>query len=171
MALKVDRNLFSQMILVAESRSVNMNDVLADPLDPLRWDMKDDLAHPLGPLPWALANSDDPYQKQTKPHLPRSLRKNVSPGEAILTSSTGIIGGMGMVQRMNGNNKSFAQLAESIVSMVLYVGVQSGRVDVFDAYHQPSIKDYERLNRGAITTIQYKCLQGDTTYNSGENPV
>ena len=76
-----------------------------------------------------------------------------------------------MVQRMNGNNKTSAQLAESIVSMVLYVGVQSGRVDVFDAYRQPSIKDYERLNRGAITTIQYKCLQGDTIYNSGENPV
>ena len=41
--LKADRNLFSQMILVAESRSVNMKDVLA---------------HPLGPLPWALVNAD-----------------------------------------------------------------------------------------------------------------
>ena len=41
--LKADRNLFSQMILVAESRSVNMKDVLE---------------YPLGPLPWALANAD-----------------------------------------------------------------------------------------------------------------
>ena len=57
---------------------------------------------------------------------------------------------MGLVQRMNGNNKIFAQLAESVLSMVMYVGVQNGRVDVvFDAYRQPSIKYSERLNRGA----------------------
>ena len=33
--LKADRNLFSQMILVPESRSVNMKDVLVHPPDPL----------------------------------------------------------------------------------------------------------------------------------------
>ena len=37
MVLRADRNLFSQMILVAESGSVNMKDVLAHPLDPLRY--------------------------------------------------------------------------------------------------------------------------------------
>ncbi len=41
--LKAYRNLFSHMILVDESRQVNMKDVLA---------------HPLGPLPWALVNPD-----------------------------------------------------------------------------------------------------------------
>ena len=68
---------------------------------------------------------------------------------------------MGLVQRMSGNNKTFAQLAESVLSMVLYVRVQSDRVDVvFEAYRQqPSIKDSERLNRGASTTLEYNCLQ------------
>ena len=33
--LKADRNLFSQMVLVAKSISVNMKDVVAHPLDPL----------------------------------------------------------------------------------------------------------------------------------------
>ena len=33
--LKADRNFFCQMILVAESRSVNTKDVLAHPLGPL----------------------------------------------------------------------------------------------------------------------------------------
>ena len=37
MVLKADRNLFSQMILAAESRSVNMKDVLIHPLGPLSW--------------------------------------------------------------------------------------------------------------------------------------
>ena len=54
--------------------------------------------------------------------------------------------------------------------MVLYVGVQSAKVGVvFDAYRQPSIKYSERLNRGASTTLQYKCLHGDTTYSNGEH--
>ena len=78
----------------------------------------------------------------------------MSPAEAIRTPSTCIIDVMGLVQRMNGVNKTFAQLAESVLSMVLYVGVQSGRVDVvFDAYRQPSIKDSDRLNRGASTSV------------------
>ena len=96
-----------------------------------------------------------PYEKQTKSHLPvRSLRQNVSPVEAIRTPSTCIIYGMGLVQRMDGTNKTFAQLAESVLSMVLYVGVQSRRVDVvFDAYRQPSIKNYERLNRGTRISV------------------
>ena len=154
--LKADRNLFSQMILVAESRSVNMKDVLA---------------HPLGPLPWALANADGSLRKTNKSALAREPEKNVSPAEAIPTPSTCIIDGMGLVQRMNGNNKTFAQLAESVLAMVLYVGGQSGRVDVvFDVYRQPSIKDSERLNRCMQAQLfSTHVWQGDTTYSSGEN--
>ena len=130
MVLKADRNIFSQMILVPESRSVNMKDVLAQSL---------------GPLPWALANADGSLRKTNKAVLATEREKHVSPAESIRTPSTYIIDGMGLVQRMNGNNKTCAQLAESILSMVLYVGAQSGRVDVvFDAYRQPSIKDSEK---------------------------
>ena len=32
-----------------------------------------------------------------------------------------------------------------------------------------SVKDSERLNRGASTILQYNCLTGDTTYNNGEH--
>lgn len=46
------------MILVAESRKVNMRDVLA---------------HPLGPLPWALANADGTLRKTNKAALAREL--------------------------------------------------------------------------------------------------
>ena len=79
---------------------------------------------------------------------------------------------MGLVQRMNGNNNTFAQLTEYVLSMVLYVGGQSGRVDVvFDVYlQQPSIKDSERLNRDASPALQYKCLaRVDTAFISGDN--
>ena len=72
-ALKADRNLFSQMILVAESRIVNMEDVLA---------------HPLGPLLWALVNVDGSPRKTYKAALARELEKNVSHAETIATTST-----------------------------------------------------------------------------------
>ncbi len=50
---------------------------------------------------------------------------------------------MGLVQRMNGNNNKFAQLAEYVLSMVLYVGGQIGRVDVvFDIYCQQPFNKY-----------------------------
>ncbi len=78
----------------------------------------------------------------------------MSPAEAIRTPSTCIIDGMGLVQRMNGINKTFAHLTQSVLSMVLYVGVHNGGDDVvFDAYRQPSIKDSERLNGGACTSV------------------
>ena len=102
-----------------------------------------------------------PYESQIGPHLPGSFRTNVSPTEAIPVQSTCIMDGMGMVQRLNGNNKTFGQVAESVLSMVLYVGGQSGRVDVvFDVFRQLSVKDSESLNRGASTTLQYKFLVG-----------
>ena len=83
--MKADRNLFSQMILVTESRSVNMKDVPA---------------HHLGPLPWALANADGSLRKTIKAAFGRELEKNVYPAEATPTPSTCIIDGMGLVQRM-----------------------------------------------------------------------
>ena len=68
--LKADRNLFSHMILVAESRSVNIEDVLA---------------HPVDPLLWALANVDGPLRKTYKAALARHLDKNVSHADVIPT--------------------------------------------------------------------------------------
>ena len=123
--------------------------------------MEDVLAHPLGPLLWALANVDGCFGKTHKAARARELENILSHAEVIPTPSTRITDGMGLVQRMTGNYKTFAQLTESVLSMVLYVGVQSGRVDVvFYAYRQPSIKYSERLDRGASTTLQYKCLAG-----------
>ena len=58
--LKAEQNLLSQMILVGESRSVNMKDVLV---------------HPLGPLPWVLVNADESLRKTNKDALARELDK------------------------------------------------------------------------------------------------
>jgi len=61
--LKADRSTFSNMILVAESRHVNMKDVLA---------------HPLDPVPWALTNADGMLRKTNKSVPATELEKNVT---------------------------------------------------------------------------------------------
>ena len=65
------------------------------------------------------------------------------------------------VQKMNGNNKTFAQLAESVMSLVLDDGSHSHRIDVvFDVYREMSIKNAERCNLGSSTAIQYRNIAG-----------
>ncbi len=77
------RNLFSHMILVAESKHVNMKDSL--------------IAHPLGPLPLALATPDGTLRKRNKVALVRELEKNASAANEILPPSSTMIDGMAMV--------------------------------------------------------------------------
>ena len=130
--------------MTAQSRRVNMEDVLA---------------HPMDPLPWALADADEFLRKTNKVALASEFEKNVYPTEAIPTPSACIIHVMGVVQRMNGNNKTRAHLAESVLSIVMCVVGHGGRVDVvFDVYRQPPFKYSESLNQGTSTTILYKCL-------------
>ena len=94
--LKANRNLFGQMILVAENRKLQMSDVLA---------------HPLGPLPWALASGDGSLRKTNKAALARELERNASLAEVIPEPSATIIDGMSLVQKLKGNDKTFPQLA------------------------------------------------------------
>ena len=60
--LKADRNLFAQMILIAENRKLQMREVLS---------------HPLGPLPWALSTADGSLRKTNKAALAKELQKSV----------------------------------------------------------------------------------------------
>ena len=142
MVLKADRKLFGQMVLIAESRKLHMSDVLA---------------HPCGPLPWALANGDGSLCKTNKAALAKELEKNVSPAEEIEEPSATIIDGMSLVQKLQGNDQTFLQLAESALSHALHEGSKSHRIDVvFDVYRDMSIKNAERANRGSDTEIKFK---------------
>ena len=65
---KADRRLFAQMIVIAESRNVQMREVLS---------------HPLGPLPWSLATPDGLMRKTNKASLEKELQKNVQAADSI----------------------------------------------------------------------------------------
>ncbi|KAJ8400910.1 hypothetical protein AAFF_G00392640 [Aldrovandia affinis] len=140
--LQADWKLFAHMVLVAESRHLQMSDVLS---------------HPLGPLPWALANGDGTLRKTNKAVLARELEKQVLPAETIPGPSATIIDGMSLVQKMKGNDQTFSQRAASALTQILHEGARSQRIDVvFDVYQEDSNKNAERANRGCTTGIQFR---------------
>ena len=113
--IKVDRALFAQLIIIAENRELEMNDVLC---------------HPLGPLPWALASADRSLRKTSKASLAKELQKNMTAADMIPQPNTRIIDGMAIVQRIRGDQKTFAEVPDSLMYMVLNEGTDSQRIDV-----------------------------------------
>ena len=56
---------------------------------------------------------------------------------------------MSLVQKVHGDNKTFAELSDAIFMSALRTGAESSRIDVvFDVYLDESIKNAERVNRG-----------------------
>ena len=64
---------------------------------------------------------------------------------------------MSLVQKMKGNEQTFSQLADSVLTQILHEGGRSQRIDViFDVYREDSIKNAERENQGCTTGIQLR---------------
>ena len=83
-ALKAEKRLFAQMIVIAECRNLQMSEVLA---------------HPLGPFPWTLAN---PNGTTSKASLAKELQKTVQAADVIHQPSACLIDGMALVQHLKG---------------------------------------------------------------------
>ena len=66
-----------------------------------------------------------------------------------------IIDGMSLVQKMKGNDQTFAQLAESAIAKVLHEGAKS-QCMMLSLMFTRAIKDAERTNRGADSGIQFR---------------
>ena len=145
MILKADRKLFGQMILIAQTRKT--------------LSMKEVLTHPLGPVPWSLANEDGSIRKTNKSVLSREVHKDAKT-DSIPEPSATIIDGMALIQKMKGDQKTFGDVANSILCSALRDGDKSQRIDiVFDIYQEHSIKNQERSRRNSSTAIQYKNIQ------------
>ena len=111
------------MILGTESRSMNMKDVLSRPLGQLQ----------MGPYEKNMAALARELEKKL-------ISRRIHPNPINLHHWWA-----GLVQRMNGNNKTCAHLAESVMFMVLYVvdravGLMSALT--YTASHQSSILKY-----------------------------
>ena len=140
--LRADKNLFGNMLIIAQGRQLNMQEVLA---------------HPLGPIPWTLANPDGSLRKTTKSDLKRSLEKNAVPRESFEKPACCIIDGMALIQKVEGDRKAFAEIADQALGTVLREGAECQRIDVvFDVYREVTIKQAERDKRGEDTGTKFK---------------
>lgn len=63
---------------------------------------------------------------------------------------------MSLVQKVHGDNKTFAELSEAIFMSALCTGAESSHIDVvFDVYLDESIKNAERVNCGSDSGILF----------------
>ena len=143
--LRAVRALFAKMIAIAETRELSMGTAMS---------------HPLGLLPWSLATDDGSLRKNKKPSLAKDLQKDVPAAELIPPSSAWIIDGMALVERLNGDGNTFAEIADALMAMVLREGASSKQIDVvFNVYRETSIKNTERERRGCQAGNEYRNLQ------------
>ena len=97
--------------------------------------MSDVLYHPLGPLPWALASTDESLRKTNKALLAKEPQRNLTAADVILQPCAIVFNGMAMVHKVKGDQKTFAEMADSLMEMVLHEGTDSQCIDVvFDVY-------------------------------------
>ena len=76
--------------------------------------MNDVLRHSLGPLPWYLASADGSLRKTNKAPLAKEFQKNMTVADMIPQPYTRI-DGMAMVQKIGGDQKTFAEVADSLI--------------------------------------------------------
>ena len=100
---KADRSLFRRMMIIGQSRKIEVRELLC---------------HSLGPLPWALATPEGFPRKTNEAHFASHLQKDVQLAEQLLQHSPTVIDGMSLVQKINiGTNQStFSQVASLLLS-------------------------------------------------------
>ena len=89
--------------------------------------------------------------------IQKALQKGMALAERIPGPSAKVIDGMSLIQKMKRDQKSFGQMASTLLSTVLHEGSQSIRTDVvFDMYKLHSIKNLERSARRVDHKMQFK---------------
>ena len=142
MVLKADRSLFGRIIIIGQSRKIDVRELLQ---------------YSLGPLPWSLATTEGFLRQTNKAALATPLQNDVPLADGLPQNSAAIIDGMSLVQKLSvgGGQTTFAMVASSLLTKVLHEDSQSNRIDVvFDTYRDMSIKNAERTMRGEVAGVQ-----------------
>ena len=164
--LRTDRNLFARLLVIGQSRQMDLRQLLV---------------HELGPLPWSLALFDGALVKTNKAALPKLLEDGVESLQCLPAQTTAvIIDAIAMLQTLSKTPERFSELAEMIFKRILMQVEEARRVDfVGDQYPDISIKNIERERRSnsgqlavAITSSQQFCPRQWKKYLScGRNKV
>ena len=103
-SVKTDRNLFGHIIVDAQSRELDMEQIVS---------------HPLGPLPWALGNGDGSLRKTDKAEFTNDTAPNVPVTETIPDKSACIVYAMSMILKLESNDNTFNDLARAAPKRVI----------------------------------------------------
>ena len=131
------------MLLVAQTRDLDIRSVLS---------------FPLGPVPWSLSTADGTLCKTSKSTLGNALRKS-SPTvmNNVPEPSAVVVDGMHLLHKISGNNKTFEEIALQVFATATGALGSSRRIDlVLDVYKDKSIKGEEREARGSSLALEYK---------------
>ena len=133
--LRADRNLFARLLVIGQSRQMDLRELLK---------------HELGLFPWSLASTDGSLAKTNKAALSKLLEDGVQCLTSIPPNTTAvIIDAMAMLQMFTRVPDRFADLAEMLLTEILVLTRTATRVDfVADQYPDLSIKNTERSKRG-----------------------
>ena len=146
--VKADRGVFARMVVIAQHRQMNMQEVLT---------------YPLGPLPWYLATADGTPTKTAKSALLQILEGKVQPVEDVPASAVWILDGMAILHSMKYVPRTFSSLASDVFQLVKSAASHDRtRTDlIMDKYPDVSIKNPERERRGAGGSIQIAINHGN----------
>ena len=129
------------MVLVSQSRDLNIKEVLS---------------HPLGPIPWALATPEGLRRTTSKSTLANELIKLSTTPEKIQRPSATVIDGMAIVQKVNGNKKTMRAISNAVLAIALSEAEGSVSTDIaFDVY-KGMAEQQKRSNN--VKAILYKAL-------------
>ena len=144
--VSADRELFGQLLIVANARQVNLKEVMS---------------YELSPIPYALTHHDGSLGKTTKSQLADILEKNVEVVPHIQSTPSNtvyIMDGIAVVQMMkSANAATFGELAakyyDFFTSPLSTRKCKSVHV-AFDQYVENSIKSGERSRRGTSSVLE-----------------
>ena len=75
------------------------------------------------------------FRKTNKALLAKEPQRNLTAADVILQPCAIVFNGMAMVHKVKGDQKTFAEMADSLMEMVLHEGTDSQCIDVvFDVY-------------------------------------
>ena len=142
--VRADSRLFARMLVVAQTREMDIQEVLR---------------YELGPLPWSMAAVDGTLCKTTKAKL-LSLLEGVAPAEQVPPGAAWVVDGMAILQAISSAPATFADLAASVFNIAASpFRTGATRVDfVVDQYPLLSIKGCERSARARQGTLEVRIL-------------
>ena len=125
--LRADRNLFARMTVIAQTRYMDMREVLK---------------YTLGPLTSSLATPEGLHVKTSKYKLAEALEKDVGPCAEEPDVSVYILDGMALLQSIQNVPRTFGDLAENMLKLIISTARNCVRVDfVTDICPELSIKN------------------------------